>query len=119
MGCRATGRGCKVRLAFLEEAAVRIRRFVVGTILGLIVAAVPAAAFGQAYPGGTTENNTPSAQVQGVSVEKTTPAAPVVAGKSQGLAFTGSDIAGTTAIGLILVGLGVVLVRRSRRPQLA
>lgn len=106
-------------MAFLEEAAVRIRRFVVGTVLSLIVAAMPAAAFAQAYPGGTTESTVPSAQVQGVSVERPAPAQTTVAGTSQGLAFTGADIAGTTILGIVLVGFGIVLVRRSRRPQLA
>lgn len=38
---------------------------------------------------------------------------------SRGLALTGSDIVGLTAIGLGLIAFGAVLVRRRRRPVTA
>jgi hypothetical protein len=63
---------------------------------------------------------TAPAQVEALTVTAapaatTAAAAPASTTPSSSLAFTGGDIGGLVAIGLCLVGLGLVVVRTSRR----
>ena len=98
-------------------------RSVVFGVLVLVGALLPAAAaFGQS----TDYVGTPTPEVAGEQAS-VSPAVAAADGtkvlgeqvQSGGLAFTGSDVAGMTVVGLAAIGIGVFLVRRSRRPQLA
>lgn len=79
------------------------------------------AAAAQAYPGGTTPQRTPSdpgdvgdsGEVRGAQVKGVT----LVRGEN--LAVTGGDLLGLSAIGIVLVAGGVVLVRRTRHTATA
>jgi hypothetical protein len=68
-------------------------------------------------PGVTTTTAPASVEALTVTAAPTTPAAvaPASTTPSSSLAFTGGDIGGLVAIALCLVGLGLVVVRTSRR----
>lgn len=87
-----------------------MRRFGVALVFALALSA-PVAALAEDYPG-------PKAQVLGETVEQpaVAPAAAVKTAPVSTLPVTGGDIAEMAFIGLGLVGVGTVLVRRSRRP---
>ncbi len=88
------------------------------TLGGLVGFAGPAFAYG----GGTT--NSGGGDGSALAVQPASPA-PIASassgttasssGTTGSLAFTGADIAGTTTVGLALIGGGVVAVRVSRR----
>jgi LPXTG-motif cell wall-anchored protein len=89
-----------------------IRRIGAGAVLALALS-VPAVASAQTadYPG--------DAAVEGITLDKGAPAAvapaSAAAPASQTLPFTGSDVTGLTVVGVLLIGGGVVITRRSRR----
>lgn len=77
------------------------------------------AAAQEPYPGGTTpstvagESEDRPDEVLGTTAGRAEPAA--TAGAGQTLPVTGGDLVGLAAIGAGLVGVGTVVVRRSRR----
>lgn len=94
---------------------MRIQRVVAASLLAGAVL-WPTAATAQAYTDGITDqriNSDPGdpgdAEIKGVVFERP---APVI---DSSLAVTGSDVVQLTALGAGLTGLGIVLVRRSRR----
>ena len=82
----------------------------------LLLGASASAAVAQDYPGGTT----PPGEVLSETDDRpdevlgTTTARPEAAA-AQTLPVTGGDLAGLAVVGVSLVGLGTVVVRRSRR----
>ena len=94
----------------------RIVRIAAASAVGAVGALVPLSVAG-AYPEppnppSVNPNNqarTPNSQSQATSVEGTRAARPAT------LPFTGTDVVELVAIGGISVGVGTVLVRRSRR----
>ena len=96
---------------------MRLRHALV-TIAGTtILVGVPStAAFAQAYPGGTTEERVLSEQQdRSDEVLGTTETRGQVLAAEQTLPVTGGDIAGLAILGVSLVGVGTVVVRRTRR----
>jgi hypothetical protein len=105
----------------------RLARIAAVGAVGALGALVPIGAAAAApYPNGGTPEvspqqlqraNQPSsgtgAQVEGAQVEG------AQAARAQTLPFTGGDLAELAAIGAVGVGVGVVLVRRSRRVRAA
>jgi hypothetical protein len=82
--------------------------------LGLLLPAAAASAQSANYPGGNegdvlSENVERPAPVESGAVEA------VTASRSSGLAVTGTDVAQLGGLGVVLIGGGTVLVRRSRR----
>ena len=96
---------------------MHIRRLLAScSLAGAVLVGAAAPAMAQAYPGGTSTNQTPGdngAAVLGEQVSR--PVVQPAQVQGSGLALTGSDIAELTFIGLGLTGTGVVLVRRARR----
>jgi len=88
---------------------MKIRRVLVGAAIAAGVLAPQAAAMAQTSP---YERET--AEVEATSFE-TRPTEVKGVQVQQGLAVTGSDVVQLTLIGVGLVGVGTVLVRRSRR----
>ncbi|MHB8505209.1 MAG: hypothetical protein ACYDEN_05745 [Acidimicrobiales bacterium] len=60
------------------------------------------------HTGGTGGSTMPSGST-------TTPASATIGAATTGLAFTGADVAMTVAVAALLVGLGLVIVRLTRR----
>ena len=92
---------------------MNLRTLVAGGILVLGIAGPATAAFAEDDP----YTKSPPSSVLGVEIERAAPeAAPISAApsSSQTLPVTGSDLVGLTAIGLLAIGTGTVLVRRSR-----
>ena len=91
---------------------MNLRTLVAGGILVLGIAGPATAAFAEDDP----YTKSPPSSVLGVEIERAAPeAAPAAApSSSQTLPVTGSDLVGLTAIGLLAIGTGTVLVRRSR-----
>lgn len=79
------------------------------------------AAAQEPYPGGTTPSSVLSEsddrpdEVLGTTAGRAEPAAAAAAGAQQSLPVTGGDLVGLAAIGAGLVGVGALVVRRSRR----
>ncbi len=80
-----------------------------GGLAATAALALPTAASAQDYVNGEKP------QVQGESVDR--PRAQADTETRGGLPITGGDVAGLTAIGVAAVGVGTVLVRRSRARQ--
>jgi LPXTG-motif cell wall-anchored protein len=90
-------------------------------------AAFTTGAVAQDYPGGTTEERVDASQAERVEVlgeELIRPAAEVapaaaVAPTDAVLPVTGGDLVGLVVLGAGLVGVGTLVVRRTRRPAAA
>lgn len=97
---------------------MRFRRLLLAAAIAAIVLGVPAAASAQTDP---YVNRPPEVEsvdegrpteVAGVEASRE---APAVAAQAETLPVTGGDVLGLAAIGLVSIGAGTVLVRRSRR----
>ena len=93
---------------------MRIRRLLTAGVIAAAPLLLPAAASAQQYPATTA----PSATVGGVDINRGGAVAGNVAVRGaaqESLVVTGGDFAALTAIGLGATGVGVFLVRRSRK----
>ncbi|MGZ4676888.1 MAG: hypothetical protein ACXVJ7_18825 [Acidimicrobiia bacterium] len=92
------------------KASAKLIRFGAIAAIGTVGTLVPLATAGAAdYPsGGGGPQVNPNTQTQ-------THVSPASATRASTLPFTGTDVAELAAIGGVSVGVGVVLVRRSRR----
>jgi LPXTG-motif cell wall-anchored protein len=88
---------------------MNVRSLVAGgvLVLGVLVPASAAMAENDPY------TSTPPSSVLDTKIERSTQVLPAVQTRET-LPVTGSDIVGLTAIGLLAIGTGTVLVRRSR-----
>lgn len=100
----------------------RLPKFVFATAVAIgTLLAAPAAVSAQAYPGGITEERKPDpgGDVLGTTAEQepaqVQPAEVQGVQETRGLAVTGGDVLGLTAMGGALITAGAVMVRRSRR----
>jgi len=88
----------------------RIVRFVATSAVGAMGALVPLSVAGASYPVPPTPPEVnPNTKTQTPNVEATQASRPST------LPFTGTDVVELVAIGGVSVGVGTVLVRRSRR----
>jgi LPXTG-motif cell wall-anchored protein len=97
-------------------------RHALATMAGatLLVGLPATAAVAQDYPGGTTPSSVLSqSQDRPDEVLGTTASRPAAAPAQQTLPVTGGDLAGLAVVGVSLVGLGTVVVRKSRRTAAA
>ncbi len=97
---------------------MRFRSLIFAATVAAIVLGVPAAAVAQTDPYvsrppevESTDEGRPT-EVAGVEASRE---APAVASQAETLPVTGGDLVGLAAIGLVSIGAGTVLVRRSRR----
>jgi len=88
------------------------------TASGAILLAPVAAHAGEGTPPDGSYGASPSQQVVGTGgfVEPAVQASSTPAAPTSDLPLTGGDVAGLTLLGVALVGGGVILVRRGRKP---
>jgi hypothetical protein len=102
---------------------LRLALATTGASVALVLGTGAGVAHAQDYPGGTTKERVeasqadrPSAVLGEVESRDVAPAAvEAEAANNALLPFTGGDYAGITVLGVGLIGVGTVLVRRSRR----
>jgi LPXTG-motif cell wall-anchored protein len=97
-----------------EGAKMNIRRIGTATALALLLSAPVAASAAESSNDYLTP---PPGGVLGETLGRPTAVEGAVQSRSQTLPVTGGDTAELAAVGLGLVGLGYVLVRRTRRPS--
>jgi LPXTG-motif cell wall-anchored protein len=96
---------------------MKLRTLVASGVLVFGIAGPASAAMAQTANDPYT--TAPPPTVEGVQLERKPEVLPSVVVRAETLPVTGTDLVGLTAIGLLAIGAGTVLVRRSRLQPVA